>query len=251
MARLLSAIALACLIGAVAAQDPAPGWLAYATATCPAGQRITHMEADWTVLDNPTPSGAFFSPWFGIDTTSNLNLLQPVNPWFGSSWSIYTEYFQWSPVNNQDSQQMSTSAGNQLHGEVTFQGASAQSYKLSQTDKTASQTSSMTIPVQQNSAGGYKNYTVMYIVFEKVAQCWQYPPNGKVTFRNIKVYCNDVLVSPSWTTSFVEDVCDFRAHVESSSQVSITWNTTSAKAPTPEQVRRSQETPFRRFAKRG
>lgn len=230
---------IACLAVLIAAQDPAPGWLAYATAQCPAGTRITHMEAKWKVGVNPPESFAFFSPWFGIDTTDNLNLLQPVNPWMGSGWSMYTEYYQWSPSNNVDSNQYNVNAGDQLWGQVTFDGEDKQSYTLKQTDVTTGQTSQMTIPVQRGSDGNHKNYTVQYIVYEKVAQCYQYGSDQKVTFEDIIVYCNGVKVSPQWTTGIVENVCDFKAHVISPSEVQITWNT-DGLPPTKAQVQRSQ-----------
>jgi hypothetical protein len=237
----------ALLVAVVVAQDPAPGWLAYATAECPAGTKITGMEAKWLVGANPPSSFAFFSPWFGIDASDNLNLLQPVNPWGGDSWSMYTEYYQWSPSNNQDSNQYQVNAGDQLFGKVVYNGDADQSYTLTQTDVTSGQSSSMTIPVQQDDEGNYKNFTVMYIVYEKVAQCGQYPPDQKVTFSDIKVKCNDALVSPKWTTSYVEDVCNFRAHVVSPSEVTITWDT-SVKDPTPEQFARSAKAGLQRMA---
>ncbi len=130
-----AAVAMA-LAGRAAAQDPAPGWLAYAVGACSggraawagvggcrpcgtlrppraalryrngprcrrcqlpactrartrlpspssaanppsAGQRITYIEAQWTVLGIPSQGGAFYSPWFGIETSDNLNLYQP------------------------------------------------------------------------------------------------------------------------------------------------------------------------------
>mmetsp|Transcript_50600 Transcript_50600/g.58227 ORF Transcript_50600/g.58227 Transcript_50600/m.58227 type:complete len:267 (+) Transcript_50600:64-864(+) len=226
------------LCGMVSAQDPAPGWLAYATASCPAGTKITHMEAKWTVGANPPFSFAFFSPWFGIDTSDNLNLLQPVNPWMGAGWSIYTEYYQWSPSNNLDSDQYTVMAGDQLWGKITYNGDEKQSYTLSQTDVTTGQTSQMTVPVQKVN-GVYKNYTVQYIVYEKVAQCNQYGADQKVVFSDIKVLCNNAAIEPKWTTGVVENVCDFKAHVVSPSEVEITWNIDGAP-PTPEQLRRSR-----------
>lgn len=80
-------LATAVLVSALtltAAQDPAGGWLGYARALPPSGkpgQRLTKISARWKNLRNPTPSQSFYSPWFGIDTADNLNLLQPVNPW--------------------------------------------------------------------------------------------------------------------------------------------------------------------------
>lgn len=233
-------IVLALTVGTMA-QDPAPGWLAYATAKCPPGTKITSMEARWNVGQNPPSSFAFFSPWFGVESSDNLNLLQPVNPWFGDSWGFYTEYFQWSPEDNQDSSQMNCNAGDTLHGKVVYNGDSAQSYTLTQTDVTQSQSSSMTIPVQQEDSGEFKNFTIMYIVYEKVANCDDYPPEQKVTFSNIKVECNGQKISPKWTTSYVEDVCDFRAHVINPSEVTITWST-SGKNPTPEQFLSNNKT---------
>lgn len=66
----------------IVAQDPAEGWLGYAKATYPQGI-ITYIEAKWRVPDDPADGGAFFSPWFGIEASDNLNLIQPVNPWVG------------------------------------------------------------------------------------------------------------------------------------------------------------------------
>jgi hypothetical protein len=62
--------ALACAV----AQDPAQGWMAYAVGQVPKGtQRITHMEMQWTVSNNPPSGGAFFSPWFGMVSLSVLS----------------------------------------------------------------------------------------------------------------------------------------------------------------------------------
>ena len=44
----------------------------------------------WTVGQAPTWSWAFFPPWFGMDPTDNLNLIQPVNHWSGRAWSMYS-----------------------------------------------------------------------------------------------------------------------------------------------------------------
>ena len=53
------------------------------------------MEAKWVVLDKPKIPGAFYSPWFGIESSDNLNLIQPVNPWSGMNrvkrWGVRGE----------------------------------------------------------------------------------------------------------------------------------------------------------------
>jgi len=224
----------------VLAQDPAPGWLAYAHAQCPNGTHLTHMEAEWKVGANPQQSDAFFSPWFGSDTTDNLCLIQPVNPWFGSSWSLYTEYYQWSNGYNQNSNQQPANAGDTLHGQLTYLGDTQNAYKLVQTDVTTGATSTQNIPVQQHSSGAYKQYTQLYFVYEKVANCNQYPPDGKVTFENIKVYCSGRQVWPEWTTSWVENVCNMRAHIVNKDTITITWDT-QAPNPTSDQFERSNK----------
>uniref|UniRef100_A0A7S1Q0B7 Uncharacterized protein n=1 Tax=Neobodo designis TaxID=312471 RepID=A0A7S1Q0B7_NEODS len=245
-------ILLAVAAALVAAQDPPPGWTAYATGNCPAGTRLTKMEATWKVLGNAPASQAFYSPWFGSDTTDNLNLLQPVNPWFGNSWNFYTEYFQWSPTHNVDSTSYPTSTGNTLHGEIIFNGVNEQSYTVRQTDQTQGQSSQMTIPVQRDVWGNYKNYTVLYVVFEKIAQCNEYPPDEIVTFKDINVYCDGELITPQWTTAVVDEVCDFTAHVINPHEISITWNTQSSKRPAKHLIEQSQSdrTFGRRFPKR-
>jgi hypothetical protein len=241
---MLKLISLVIAVGVVLAQDPAPGWLGYATATCPPGTRVTKYSANWAVGGMAQPSSAFYSPWIGIDTTDNLNLLQPVNPWFGSSWYLYTEYYQWNPTNNQDSSQQSTNSGDILLGSITYLGN--QQYQLVQNDTTAGVTSSMQVKVQKSNSGmgpGYKNYSVFYVVYEKVARCRDYPPEGIVTFSNIYCECDGVQITPSWTTSYVEDVCNNRANVVNASTITITWDT-SSKDPAPELIARSQSTGF-------
>jgi len=230
----------------VSSQDPAPGWLGYATAQCPAGTKITHMEALWKVGALPIPSGAFFSPWFGIDTSDNMNLLQPVNPWFGSApWQIYTEYYQWSDGYNSNSEAQSANPGDTLLGRITYMGDGQQAYKIIQTDTTSQVSSSQVQPVQQDGNGVYKNYTIAYVVYEKVNDCNEYPPDGQVTFTSIRVFCNGTQITPQWTTSYVEDVCNNRAHVIAADTIRITWDT-SAPNPTKEQKARNGPNAFGR-----
>lgn len=79
-------------LSTVLAQDPAGGWMAYAVGEVPSStERITNMQMTWKVSEQPRDSSAFFSPWFGMDPSDNLNLIQPVNPWLGNGWSMYTE----------------------------------------------------------------------------------------------------------------------------------------------------------------
>lgn len=87
----------------------------------------------------------------------------------------------------------------------------------------------MTIGVQQDNSGNYKNYTVLYVVYEKEADCSEYPPDGSVTFTEIKVYCSGKLITPAWKTSYVDNVCNNRAHVVNPSTIRITWDTSSEK----------------------
>ena len=80
---------LTTLAGSAFGQDPAHGWMAYAVGAVPEHvERITYMAMTWTVGASAPHSRAFYSPWFGMDPADNLNLIQPVNPWSGSSWSM-------------------------------------------------------------------------------------------------------------------------------------------------------------------
>ena len=225
---MLKLAVVASFVACSAAQDPASGWLGYATGTNPSKDsgRITRAEAKWVVLDDPKEGGCFYSPWFGIETSDNLNLFQPVNPWVGSSWSAYVEYFQWSPTHNENSDSINVGAGDELHGVVTFD-ESAQTYTAVHTNTRSGASISKTIDVQLAEGGGHKNYTIMYIVFEKSCRsCAQYPSNDKVTFYDIAVEYEGKKVEPKWTTDYVEDVCNNRAHVVDNATVAISWDST-------------------------
>lgn len=177
---------------------------------------------------NPRVGGAFFSPWFGIESSDNLNLIQPVNPWTGDQWLIYNEYeyFQWSPENNSHV----VEPGDILFGSVTF-NAREQSYTILHSDLNDSWSVSTKIPVQKTWTGEYKNFKIAYIVFEKVNYFNQYPPDNEVTFFDIKIKYDGQTVKPVWKTDIVDDVCNNRAHIIDSNTVQITWDVDAANPP--------------------
>jgi len=218
---LLSVIHLA------SAQDPANGWMAYAVGSIPSQyDRITRLEMTWTVGDDARRSSAFYSPWFGMDPADNLNLIQPVNPWGGSSWSMYTEYYQWSPSHNSNSRSYSVQAGQTLHGALVYD-ASTDSYELTQTIVETGAVSSQVVKCQSG-----KKYKIPYVVYEKEWSCSDYPPDGVVTFRNIIAECDgvDCTQSINWQAKVQDPNCNMAAHVEkgamatSENEISITWN---------------------------
>jgi len=215
------------VIHLASAQDPANGWMAYAVGSIPSQyERITRLEMTWTVGDDARRSSAFYSPWFGMDPADNLNLIQPVNPWMGSSWSMYTEYYQWSPTHNSNSRSYSVQAGQTLHGALVYD-ASTDSYELTQTIVETGVTSSQVVKCQSG-----KKYKIPYVVYEKEWSCSEYPPDGVVTFRNIIAECDgvDCTQSINWQAKVQDPNCNMAAHVDkgamatAENEISITWN---------------------------
>ena len=77
----------AALTPGASAQDPATGWIVYAVGSIDSKfERITQLSMKWKVGAMAKTSSAFYSPWFGMDPSDNLNLIQPVNPWSGNGW---------------------------------------------------------------------------------------------------------------------------------------------------------------------
>jgi len=211
-------------LGLCFAQDPASGWMAYAVGSVPTGvKRITKMEATWTVGANPPKSRSFFSPWFGLDPADNLNLIQPVNPWGGSSWSMYTEYYQWSPTHNSNSKTFAVSAGQTLKGSLVYD-ASSDSYQLTQTILETNSVSTQNVPCQSG-----KQYNLPYFVYEKTFPCNTYPPDGIVTFRDINVECDgaDCSNDIKWAAKVKDANCNFQAVITNQTTISIKWDTTA------------------------
>lgn len=208
----------------VFAQDPATGWMAYAVGAIPSKyERITRLEMSWKVSDSPSRNNAFYSPWFGMDPSDNDNLLQPVNPWTGGGWEMYTEYYQWSPSRNSNSQEHTVQAGQTLHGAIVYSGS--ESYEITQTIEETGATSKQTVQCQSD-----KKFTIPYVVYEKTWSCSAYPPDGKVTFQILKAECdgNDCRNDIKWEAKVKDPNCDMTAHIESQSQISITWDTSAA-----------------------
>ena len=220
-------------------QDPAPGWLAYAKGVNPAGSEdpITYFEAYWTNLQTPKDQSAacYYAPWYGIETTDNLNLIQPVNAWndAGSDkWCLMNYYFQWRPQHVTEGRKMYPVPADSLYASVTFHEES-QSYMMYSEILTAGHTerTNLTIPVQKEG-GEYKKYTIVYVVFEKIChRCDMYPADDIVTYHNISVYYGGKKVSPTWTTGVVDEVCNMTAHIVDELTVSITWNSESDNHP--------------------
>jgi hypothetical protein len=168
--------------------------------------------------------GAFFSPWFGIESSDNLNLIQPVNPWEGYGWSIYNEYFQWSPVYNYNSASTSVNAGDVLFGSVEYV-ASNQTYTVIHSDLNSGWSVTSSIPIQNGPDGNPKLFDHAWFVMEKSQwDCDQYPPDNKVTFTNILIEWDGVKTAPSWSTAYVDDNCNCRAHIVDPATVQITWD---------------------------
>lgn len=210
--------------GDVQAQDPAEGWMAYAVGSIPSTyERITRLEMTWKVGAQPRRSFSFFSPWFGMDPADNLNLIQPVNPWSGSAWSYYTEYYQWKPTHNSNSKQISIKAGYTLKGSLVY-NAAKDAYLLTQTCVETGQSSSQTVVCQNG-----KKYNIPYVVYEKTFPCRNYPPDEVVTFTNIVAECDgvDCTSSINWQAKVKDPNCDMTAHIDSPKQIRITWSTTA------------------------
>jgi len=209
------------------AQDPASGWMAYAVGSLPSQySRVTKLEMTWTVGADAHPSRAFYSPWFGMDPIDNLNLVQPVNPWSGASWSFYTEYFQWRPTHNSNSRSYSVKAGDTLRGSIVYDEGT-DSYLLSQKCLETGSVSSQTVKCQSG-----KHYVLPYIVYEKVFPCRDYPPDGIVTFKNITAECDgvDCTKEIAWEAKVKDANCNMQARIDYPlpGQISITWNTSLA-----------------------
>jgi hypothetical protein len=159
-----------------------------------------------------------------MDPDDNLNLVQPVNPWSGSAWSMYTEYYQWSPTSNSNSDSFSVESGQTLHGAIVYD-ESTDSYELTQTIVETGDVSTQTVPCQSGKA-----YRVPYIVYEKTFPCKDYPSDEIVTFNIVAAECDgkDCLNDIEWSSAVKDDNCNMQANIVSQSEISITWDTSAA-----------------------
>ena len=112
--------------------------------------------------------------------SDNLNLLQPVNPWMGAEWLIYNEYYQWEPSHNQNSAQHVVKAKDLLYGSVSLDPKTKSYNVYHNVSGSTTWDVTMNIPIQKG-----KTYTIAYVVYEKVAPCGDYPPDGSVTFSQV------------------------------------------------------------------
>lgn len=157
------------LFGGVLGQDPASSWLGYAKAVSQNNDTdniITKIEVYWKNPSNPTRDGCRFCPWFGIETSDNYNLIQPVNVWDNSGrpdWIVMNEYFQWHPEHDSQSKTVSTSPGDEIYASITNTGKN--SYLMHVENMRTNDYVETTIGIQQE-AGKPKHYTIAYFVFE-------------------------------------------------------------------------------------
>mmetsp|Transcript_2044 Transcript_2044/g.2561 ORF Transcript_2044/g.2561 Transcript_2044/m.2561 type:complete len:226 (+) Transcript_2044:57-734(+) len=223
MSKLVGIIAV--FVAGINAQDPANSWLGYAKGVNPANTGIiTMMEAYWKVPSKPKYTGCRFTPWFGIETSDNLNLIQPVNPFESGHWDIYNEYYQWSPSHDTSSKRHEVSPGDIIYGKVTLNNAKT-SYDMYVSDLNDGWYGTLNIPIQSSKTGGLKSYTISYIVWEHpCGSCADYPQDNEMLFYNISVYYDYKKVSPKWSTGYVENKCDSRAKIVNETAILLTWN---------------------------
>ncbi len=130
--------------------------------------------------------------------------------------------------------------GDELFGSITYDAATS-SYNIYHNSSDGWEVTT-NIPVQKKN-GVPKTYQIAYFVYEKVAPCADYPPEELVTFYDVNIQWDGVAQPARWSTAFVEDVCNFRAHVPdpstSGGNVTITWST-AAPNPKPELIAASQ-----------
>lgn len=226
----------------VDAQDPAEGWLGYAMAEHERAI-VTRLEVYWQNTDAPkTVSNAFFSPWIGIGTSDRMNIIQCVNPWVGSQWESYTEYFQYDPERNKNSISHVTYPGDTFHSVIEYKerrfngsNVTANFYHVRHSDLTQHWTVESRVEVQRTNATGrleYKRYTSAYFAFSTLnasMDCGLYPADGSIRFYNISLWFDDREVKyPRWKTSFYNDSCHNRASLDptrDNDTVVISWNT--------------------------
>lgn len=240
MRSMLCSVIAVCALAATGAsaqgQDPANSWLAYAVAQCPQGQRLTEMRAEWTVsrsAKNFTNPNLAYCAWFGSDTTDNLDLIQPVNPWYGSSWEVYTEHFQWQPIKNWNSPAVPISSGQHIAGSLRFLGEDKQQYRMENFNLDSGLGSVLDVNVQKAANSPtksgqqvFKNYSYMYVVYEQHGNpsCDLYPPAGSVNFHDIQVQCDGKDFVPTWEFKYVNHPCKFRASSEDPTSVTLSWD---------------------------
>ena len=137
---------------------------------------------------------------------------------------MYTEYFQWSPTHNSNSDSHEVQPGQTLHGSLVYDEES-DSYTLTQEIVETGVTSSQVVKCQNG-----KKYTVPYVVYEKTFPCRDYPPDEKVVFENITIECDgkDCKDQVQWEAKVKDSNCDMQAHIIDSSTISITWDTSAS-----------------------
>ena len=233
-----------------AAQDPTDGWLGYARAEHE-HKIITRFEVYWQNMDAPkSVSTAFFSPWIGIGTSDRLNIIQCVNPWIGSEWQSYIEYFQWVPERNKNSLSHVTYPGDTFHSLIEYKeshfningsNVTTPYYHVRHSDLTQHWTIENRVPVQginetlKMDEMAHKQYTSVYFAFstQNVSMdCGAYPDGGSIRFYNISMWFDHKLIKyPIWKTSFYNDSCHNRAALDparDNDTVIISWNQTTS-----------------------
>jgi len=146
-----------------------------------------------------TISTLFNLSTLGLVCLAALVCFSPSHLCTGQGWQIYNEYFQWEPEYNYNSPAHHVKAGDVLFGSVTYDPAN-QAYVVFHSDMTDGWNITSVIPIQKKGDGNYKDYTIAYFVMEKSWNCNQYPPDGIVTFYDIKIQYNKQTVIPKWTT---------------------------------------------------
>ena len=219
---MIAIIALLIAICNVNAQDPAPSWVKYAHASCPAGSPITHLSATTIVPPPPAEIGGYPALWFGIEDVNNINLLQPIVPTWGqceiNEYCVYNEQFRWHGQKNWDGDSAQIVAGDLVYASIDL--AQNGSYILTIA------VNNQTLFADERDPSVLEGLTFVnaYFVVEHGAACNMLPMHG-ITYSNIELSCNGTTVqSPNWSVHSETLVCEMDAKVIDPQTIAFTWS---------------------------
>jgi hypothetical protein len=204
--------------------------LSYAVFTANAADTITSLSATMLVPEDPVTLGGSPAFWFGVQTANGDGaLVQPIMAkWVAGRFNMFEEIYDWTNGRDSASPHVTVSPGELISATVTYQSVD-NSYNMNMTASPSGKVSNYNYKLLEAQTA---TESVGYFVLEhQPSDCGQLPANGVVSWRDVCVEVNGVVVEDAeWVAMQEKPACGSVATVLNSTAIDITWDVASAAA---------------------
>lgn len=132
---------------------------------------------------------------------------------------MFHEIFDWTDMHDSASKHVTVKAGEVITAAVDFK-ASDNSYEMSMSSSSGG---SISYNYPLRSAQKTSESVGYFVLEHQPGNCDEYPPNGKVTWTDIKIEVDGDTAGAKWEAKQEQPACSSKVTVVDQSTIELTW----------------------------